>query len=73
MSVYASNAINAYMMDYNSPHTQDGKLDTTITGHTGLLTCAVFSPWQHDTIVTAAEDRTYMVRVEPVLRVKIFV
>ena len=42
---------------------QDGKLDTTITGHTGHLTCAVFSPWKRDIIVTAAEDRTYMVHL----------
>ena len=52
-----------HAVGYNGHRTQDGKLDTTITGHTGLLTCAVFSPWQHDIIVTAAEDRTYMVHL----------
>ena len=41
--------------------TQDGKLDTTITGHTGHITCMTFLPRQHDIVVTAAEDRTYMV------------
>ncbi|XP_065919304.1 WD repeat-containing protein 27-like isoform X2 [Dysidea avara] len=40
---------------------KDGRLDTTISGHTDSITCAIFTPHHHDNVITAAEDRTFMI------------
>ena len=42
---------------------QSCTLDTTLVGHSALVTSAIFSPHHaHTTVVTVSEDRTFKVR-----------
>ena len=52
------------------PPLQSCTLDTTLVGHSALVTSAIFSPHHaHTTVVTVSEDRTFKVRLVSVLLV----